>query len=199
MKKDAKLIDGYKDKIELNLTKSHEIIKQIDEVYSAATRQGLGKAFQERSNELKLSTYILMGLLFCTLALGAKISHDRISYIETLLSNPSLNIQILWANVTLTAMSVAAPIWFAWLLTRQIGQRFRLAEDYGFKASVAKAYEGYRREALESGDKALQNRLLEIALDRVEEAPLSQIKVEEAGSPLHEFLRSRFNKPAEAE
>ena len=189
-------IEIYKEKIQFHLASSHEVAGQIEEVYSAATRQGLGKAFQDRSNELKISTYVLMGLLFVTLAAASLISHSRISYIETLLSNPSLGMQVLWANIILTAISVAAPIWFAWLLTRQIGQRFRLAEDYGFKASVAKAYEGYRREAMESGDEALQNRLLQIALDRIEEAPLSHIEQDEAASPLHEFLKSRLTKPS---
>jgi hypothetical protein len=32
-------------------------------------------------------------------------------------------------------------------LTRQVGQLFKLAEDYAFKASISRAYEGYRKEA----------------------------------------------------
>jgi hypothetical protein len=164
----------YKDNIEKLLFISKELTANIDSVYSAATRQGLGKSFQERADSLKNSTYTLMFILAICLAVAGKISHDRIKVVEQLLA--------------LTAVGVAAPIWFAWLLTRQISQRFRLAEDYGFKASVAKAYEGYRREAQEIGNLELQTRLLSIALDRVQEDPLKQLEREESSSPIHDLI-----------
>lgn len=62
-------------------------------------------------------------------------------------------------------------MWFAWLATKQIGQRFHLAEDYAFKASVAKAYEGYRKEAARI-DPEFEARLFGSALTRLDEAPL---------------------------
>jgi hypothetical protein len=178
----------YKDNIEKLLFISKELTANIDSVYSAATRQGLGKSFQERADSLKNSTYTLMFILAICLAVAGKISHDRIKVVEQLLASANLNLQVLWANVALTAVGVAAPIWFAWLLTRQISQRFRLAEDYGFKASVAKAYEGYRREAQEIGNLELQTRLLSIALDRVQEDPLKQLEREESSSPIHDLI-----------
>jgi hypothetical protein len=93
-------------------------------------------------------------------------------------------------HILISIISVAGPIWFAWIATKQIGQRFRLAEDYAFKASVAKAYEGYRREAARI-DKDLEMRLFASALDRLDEAPLRLIEKETHGSPLHEFMESR--------
>jgi hypothetical protein len=50
-------------------------------------------------------------------------------------------------DVVLSLLSIGAPIWLAWQATKQIGQRFRLSEDYAFKASISRAYEGFRREA----------------------------------------------------
>lgn len=191
--KSHKDIEKYKDKIEKLLFRSQELTGSIDAVHSAATRQGLGKSFQERADSLKFSTYVLMGILAVSLGIAGKISHDRIAFVESLLSSPNLSLQTLWANVALTAIGVAAPIWFAWLLTRQISQRFRLAEDYGFKASVAKAYEGYRRETQEVGDPELQKRLLSIALDRVQEPPLKHIERDESSSPIHDLL-SKFTQ-----
>lgn len=58
-----------------------------------------------------------------------------------------------WTQALLAFVGVAGPIWLAWLATKQIGQRSRLAEDYAFKASVAKAYEGYRKEAARLDEK----------------------------------------------
>lgn len=191
--KSYKDINEYKDKIEKLLFRSQELTGSIDAVHSAATRQGLGKSFQERADSLKFSTYVLMFILAGILFIVGWISHNRINYVEKLLTLPNLSLQIIWANVVLTGIGVAAPIWFAWLLTRQISQRFRLAEDYGFKASVAKAYEGYRRETQEVGDAELQKRLLSIALDRVQEPPLNHIEREESSSPVHDLL-SRFTR-----
>jgi len=77
----------------------------------------------------------------------------------------------------------------AWIATKQIGQRFRLVEDYAYKASVAKAYEGYRKEAVRI-DKDLEARLFASALTRLEEAPLRLIEEKTPGSPWHEFVES---------
>ncbi|MNY46132.1 hypothetical protein D3C86_1812830 [compost metagenome] len=62
-----------------------------------------------------------------------------------------------------------------------MGQRFRLAEDYAFKASVAKAYEGYRNEALALNNPEFAGRLFGVALERLEEAPLRLV----ANDPMH--------------
>ncbi|MNV99006.1 hypothetical protein D3C71_1943230 [compost metagenome] len=85
-------------------------------------------------------------------------------------------------------------MWFAWVSTKQIGQRFRLAEDYGFKASVAKAYEGYRKEAARI-DEAFEAKLFSIALTRLDEAPLRTVEAETPGSPWHELFANAKSNP----
>ena len=97
----------------------------------------------------------------------------------------------------LAVLSLGAPLWFAWLSTRQIGQRFKLAEDYGFKAAVAKAYEGYRREAARI-DPNLESKLFESALARVDEAPLRLIEDKDHSSPWGEMADSDGFKNAVA-
>ena len=92
-------------------------------------------------------------------------------------------------NFILSILSVGAPLWFAWVATKQITQRFRLAEDYAYKASVAKAYEGYRREAAKI-DPAFAARLFGSSLTRLEEAPLRLMEENSHGSPLHELFGS---------
>ncbi|HDG8047078.1 TPA: hypothetical protein PCL14_003613, partial [Klebsiella pneumoniae] len=73
--------------------------------------------------------------------------------------------------------------------TKQIGQRFRLAEDYEFKASVSKAYEGYRREAVQL-DNDFTQRLFGNALTRLEEPPLRFVEEATHSSPIMEMLSS---------
>ena len=86
-------------------------------------------------------------------------------------------------------------MWFAWLATKQIGQRFRLAEDYAFKASVSRAYEGYRREA-ENIDPAFVSRLFASALSRLDEQPLRLVETATHGSPWHELASSDLIRKA---
>ncbi|WP_397422749.1 hypothetical protein [Phenylobacterium sp.] len=164
---------------------SAEVMMKLDSAYSAATTMGLGKAFADRANALNLTTGFLAFFLAVALALGGYITYNRVEFVHGLMQDHSIRYGILWINVTFTALSVSAPVWLAWLLTRQIGQRFRLAEDYGYKASVAKAYEGYRREAANI-DPEFAKRLFSIALDRLEEAPLRLVEKESPGSPIGE-------------
>lgn len=162
-------------------------IQNIDAAYSAATTQGLGKAFGDRAAGLGMMTLVLGCILGLTLAAGAYITAGRIDWVHTLMEKPNVSMSLIWVNVALTVVSVAGPIWFAWLLTKQIGQRFRLAEDYAFKASVAKAYEGYRREA-SNIDSELEKRLFSLALDRLSEEPLRHVEKQSHGSPLHDIF-----------
>lgn len=123
------------------------------------------------------------------LAIGAWIGHERIQILTTTLNKTNLNWGIIWIQIILSMTSVIAPLWFAWLATKQISQRFKLAEDYDFKASVAKAYEGYKKEAAKI-DEEFEARLFNVALTRLEEAPLRLVESTNHGSPSHEFLES---------
>lgn len=163
-----------------------KVVERANKAYSAATTVGLGQAFAERAKTLTVSTYVLGGVLILALVAGATITFFRVRRVQEIIAQHDVNFDVLWVNVTLTALSVSAPVWLAWLVTRQIGQRFRLAEDYSYKASVAKAYEGYRAEASYI-DPELTKRLFGIALDRLGEAPLRLVEKESPGSPAHEL------------
>lgn len=177
------------NEVKLNLVGSEEearaVIQRANSAYSAATTIGLGAAFAERASKLHFSTLVLGVVLLITLGAGALITYLRVEFVHELMRNPRVNYNVLWLNVTFTALSVSAPVWLAWLLTRQIGQRFRLAEDYGYKAAVAKAYEGYRAEAAQI-DAELTKKLFGIALERLGEAPLRLVEKDSPGSPVHE-------------
>lgn len=173
------------------------LVENIEAAYSAATTKGLAASFTERARNLTFSIRYWVVLLGVALAGAAVIGYYRLNAFQDLAETSGVDPQVLWVNAVMSLLSVAAPIWFAWLATRQIGQRFRLAEDYAFKASVARAYEGYRKEAARL-DSELEARLFASALDRLDEAPLRFLSREEHGSPYEALLASAgFQKALE--
>jgi len=172
-----------------------KLVKQTEEAYRVATSIGLAGAFDQRSKSLSWSMRWWVAGLMVALAGGTAIGANRVRILTEALSTSSPNWGIIWLHIILSIVSVGAPLWFAWLATKQIGQRFRLAEDYGYKASVAKAYEGYRREAARI-DEDFENRLFDSALTRLEEAPLRLVDDESHGSPWHELISSDAFKAA---
>lgn len=162
-----------------------ELTKQCSEAYRATTSSGLAKAFDDRARELATSVNFWVAGLFFALLAGAGVGYLRFEKLSDLMSKVNSNPNVVWIELILSALSLGLPIWFAWISTTQIGERFRLSEDYAFKASVAAAYEGYRREAAKFNAET-EMRLFEAALSRFEEEPLRFVKTHASSSPLHE-------------
>lgn len=165
-----------------------KLLANVESAYSAATTVGLAAAFSERAKKLAISTSVWVLLLIAALSTAGALGFYRLQLIQSLL-NRDVSSERLWLNFAMSIFIIAAPVWFAWIATKQIGQRFRLSEDYAFKASVARAYEGYRREAARL-DPALEARLFASALERLEEPPLRFVEHQEHGSPYQELLAS---------
>jgi hypothetical protein len=172
-----------------------EVVKKADAAYSAATSQGLASAFAERSKELGNSMLIWVLALLASLACASFFGSTQLVRLSELIKTPGASDAAIAVNLFLSILSVGAPVWFAWLSTKQVGQRFRLSEDYAFKASVSKAYEGYRREAA-AIDPDLKVQLLKSALARLDEQPLRFVEPETHGSPWQEALSSDLLKEA---
>jgi uncharacterized protein YoxC len=124
------------------------LVEKCEDAYRITTTKGLAAAFDHRAHRLSESMWLWVLGLLCALVVGAYLGSDRIALLTNAVSEKEPHWSVIWMHLTLSLLSIGAPLWFAWLATKQIGQRFRLAEDYGYKASVAKAYEGYRKEAV---------------------------------------------------
>jgi hypothetical protein len=166
-----------------------KLLEDIQAANSATTSIGLGREFADRAQLLSKSVWWLTLALLVVLIVAGYISYQRIGAIHDVVEIKPLNMGLVWANVVAMIVSVGAPVWMAWLITRQIGQRFRLAEDYGFKASVAKAYSGYREEAGRLQDLDLEKQLFATTIRRIEEEPLRHIEKDNESTPLQSALR----------
>lgn len=191
---DRKKISEHKASVEAQLKaindfnlQAQKLVENCEDAYRITTTKGLAGAFDKRASDLKWSMRLwVIGLLFA-LSIGAYIGHSRLEVLTQALTDPTLSWGVIWIQVILSFTSVLAPLWFAWLATKQISQRFKLAEDYDFKASVAKAYEGYKKEASKI-DAEFEARLFNVALTRLEEAPLRLVDTENHASPSQEII-----------
>jgi hypothetical protein len=178
-----------RDKIKIFEGEASKLVNQCEEAYRITTTKGLAAAFDQRARSLAGSMWVWVVGLIAALGIGYFMGSSRLKDLTDLLNSADKQHESVWPTAILALISLGAPLWLAWIATKQIGQRFRLAEDYAFKASVAKAYEGYRKEAAKI-DKAFEARLFASALTRLEEAPLRLVEEKTHGSPWHEFVES---------
>lgn len=184
-------------RIKQSAATADDYLDKIKGAYRAVTSQGLAQAFHNREAVLHRSMLIWVLGLISSLLIAGIIANDRFPHITAALKG-SPDWGVVAAHVTLAALGLSPAVWFAWVSTTQIGQRFRLAEDYAYKASISAAYEGYRTEAANL-DPLLQAQLFASALGRLDELPLRLIDSKVAGSPLHELLKSvEFKQASEA-
>lgn len=173
-----------------------EVLTKCESVYSSATSVGLAAAFTERSASLDKSMWLWLVGLISALGVGGYVGTGQLQTLTQLLTQPGgASGAMIVLNISLAVLSVGAPVWFAWLATKQVGQRFRLSEDYAFKASISRAYDGYSREAGRI-DPKLEAKLLQSALSRLDEQPLRLVESASYGSPWHELLASDVVKDA---
>lgn len=179
------------EKINLQSTSADDLTSRLDDAYRAVTSQGLAKAFHKKEDQLRSSIRWWTGFLVVSLCAMAGIGYVRFPQIlRALTASPDWGVVLL--DITLAALSIGPAAWFAIVATKQISHRFKLAEDYGYKAAISAAYEGYRTEAQRFGEE-FQSRLFSSTLSRLDEQPLRFIDHDSGGSPMHEIVNS-FSK-----
>lgn len=186
---------GTQERLTDLVKEAQAALLKCEAAYSASTSVGLASAFSERSKDLSVSMRCWVGGLTGAMAVGSYFGTHQLNSLAKLITDPQANTILITLNLLLSVLAVGGPVWFAWLATKQIGQRFRLAEDYAYKASVSRAYEGYRREAARV-DAEMEVKLLDSALTRLDEAPLRLVETQTHGSPYHELAQSQLVKQA---
>lgn len=171
--------------------KAQEYLAMCEEAIRASTSKGLAGAFEIKAEKLNWSIRLWVGGLATALGVGGFVGYERLKALSIVLSLPNPSAIVIGTQLLLSVLSIGAPLWFAWLSTKQINQRFKLAEDYAYKSSVAKAYEGYRNEASKLNDETFSTRLFDSALTRLEEPPLRFVQGEDHSTPWMEMLNSK--------
>lgn len=176
-------IDGAQEQIK-------ELLQKSKAVLATATSSGLAGAFYQRKNELQKIGWIWTGGLVIALIVAIVVICWRADKLFALLDKTNdVSTFLLAANFLISMGFIGAPIWLAWVSTKQIGYYFRLSEDYAFKASVSASYEGFMEEARKHGSE-FEKKVLESTIERYDEAPLRFVDSHVSGSPYHELLDS---------
>ncbi|WP_227104532.1 hypothetical protein [Chromobacterium rhizoryzae] len=170
------------------------LMENLNAAYVAATSQSLASSFSKRAKSLSYSVWAWTIILTAALFVAGYVTFYRFPEMKVLIeSDPT------WRRVaisaTLSFSQLAAPIWLAVVATKQIAFKFRLAEDYAYKASLAAAYQGYKHEA-NVLDPMLGAQLFSIALNRLDEIPLRLVEKDVHGTPLMELIKSQEFKDA---
>ncbi|EIF8963242.1 TPA: hypothetical protein NGU80_004626 [Vibrio parahaemolyticus] len=176
--------------------KTDSYVEECDKALQITTTEGLAAGFDEKAKELSKSINKWVGGLIFALIVGGIFGAIRVQELTTALAtNTSMSFGEGLIQAVLTIFSIGGPLWFAWLATQQITQRFKLSEDYSYKATVAKSYTGFSKQANRFGAD-VEERLFNATLDRLEEMPLRLVDGKDYNSPWHEFVDSDVVKQA---
>jgi len=171
-----------------------KLVEKCDEALQITTTEGLAAGFDQRAVELKNSIWVWVVGLLIALGAGAWIGAERVEAFTQVLGTDLTAGQAILHTI-MSIFSIGGPLWLAWISTQQINQRFKLSEDYSYKATVAKAFTGFKKLA-ERFDPATEERLFNSTLDRLDEMPLRLIEGKDYNSPWHEFTDSESFKTA---
>ena len=177
------------DELRGHQERAKAIVDQATDALSAATARGLSESFYLRATQLQKSLRWWVGGLGAALCAVIAVGLVRFGELNKVLNQTTAPWYSIAIQLLMTGVGIGAPIWFAWLASKQIAHLFKVGEDYAFKASVAKAYEGFRLETLKYDSKYAEQ-LLATALARLDEEPLRYVDGCNHASPLAEMAES---------
>lgn len=176
-----------------------KILSDAEKALSSATSAGLAREFERQKDALKKKERSWVIALVVSLFIALVMVYCRLTDLHELVTaDKPVTGFVFVLNLLISFASIGAPVWLAWLATKQVGYCFRLSEDYAFKAATAASFEGFRKE-IESlavddeneSDDELRLKLLKTVLTRLDEQPLRYVDSKVHGSPFHEALLNR--------
>ncbi|MGN5138247.1 hypothetical protein ACTG15_08950 [Aeromonas sp. 164P] len=170
------------------------LVEQCDDALQITTTQGLAAGFDQKATELRNSIWVWIVGLLIALSVGLIIGSARVTEFSAALKDNLTAGQAILHTI-ISIFSIGGPLWLAWISTQQINHRFKLSEDYSYKATVAKAFTGFRKIS-EDFNQETSERLFNSTLDRLDEMPLRLLSGKDYNSPWHEFIDSDAFKKA---
>lgn len=151
------LILGYESEIKAKKgdweAKYTALIEKIESLLPGATSTGLAKAYQDQALKYQ-NPYWVWSTVFITITLGMIAFAVGSLHDSTTISDAIIRI------ISRLPFFVPA-IWLAIFASKQQSQNRRLQEEYAYKESLSKSYEGYKREIEKLPASAEKNKMIE--------------------------------------
>jgi len=138
-------LDNREKKLNSLITTAENTHKSVEDLLPGATSAGLASAFKQRKLEnAKSKEKYMFGFVGSILVLCGLV----IWMMQTVFVSPKENIE--WWKILLQKIPVTFPfIWLGWFFARNFGHLVRLEEDYAFKESISRSFEGYKKQMQE--------------------------------------------------
>ena len=209
----ATAADTAKTNAEVSATAANEELKKASdaseraiieankaaEAHHLSTAVGLAGAFNVKAMAATRGQHIWSGVLCVALlfivGMGAYRFNTIADKVQNLADKGDI-ISALGIELLLSTLSVAAPVWLAWMSSKMISRYFHLSEDYAYKAAIATAYMGFKDQA-KNRDPIFEERLFAAAITQLDSNPLRFFNSEShPSSPLQDLLQQPFMQSA---
>ena len=182
-------VEGLMEKIkkffDLQKTKYTEIYGKIEnELLAGATTVGLSKAYEDKANSYKKPNRIWLIGFFISIGIIVLILWLSLEEIEKLRTLTDQNLLEYFVIKLIMKIGIITSLaWVANFTGKRYNQNKRLAEEYSYKATFAKSFEGYRKRADEldqlDEDRNLSEKLM---LNMIEMSAFNPVKTMESKS-----------------
>ncbi|MER3373976.1 MAG: hypothetical protein RIM83_05000 [Allomuricauda sp.] len=133
--------------------KYETLTAKIEGLLPGATSAGLAKSYYDQKNSYKLPNFIWSAVF--TLTMIGMVYYA----IQTL--TESADIGSAFMNILSRAPFFIPTIWLALFASKQQSQNRRLEQEYAYKESLAKSYDGYKREIENLPESKEKNEIME--------------------------------------
>lgn len=126
---------------------------KIEGLLPGATSAGLAKSYFDQKNSYKWPNIIWSGVFTLTMV--------GMVYYAVLTIKDSTGVSNAFMNILSRAPFFIPTIWLALFASKQQSQNRRLEQEYAYKESLAKSYDGYKREIEKLPESEEQNEIME--------------------------------------
>lgn len=147
---------------------TEKTLDQVESLLPGATSAGLASAFKQRREEVaKSKIYWIAGFVVSLLGLLGMVI-----WIITIFPKQAEN-NVEWWHFFLQRAPLSFPlIWLGWFFGRNYGHIVRLEEDYAFKESISRSFEGYKKQMQEVDPEGALPKLCNNTIAILAETPL---------------------------
>ena len=141
--------------------------KQVESLLPGATSAGLASAFKQRKDEIaKTKKYWIVGFVSSLMGLILMV-------VWMITIFPEHRGDVEWWLFFLQRAPLTFPlIWLGWFFGRNYGHTVRLEEDYAFKESISRSFEGYKKQMQEVDPEGALSQLCANTISILSETPL---------------------------